>query len=126
VRGVDVAVDDEPGAVGLNIAVYVEAADVEVFGQRFSLHGVPGLDEFGGFIERVHFVSVPEAGGVGQLDCFVGEGGDDAEVHLAGAAEGKVEVGVGLRGDSGDGGVGEDDFVGDDGVAGPAVAGGEK
>jgi len=96
VRGVDVAVGDEPGAVGLNVGVYVEPADVEVFGQRFSLHGVPGLDDFGGFIERVHFVGVPETRGVGQLDCFVGEGGDDAEVHLAGAAESKVEVRVGL------------------------------
>ena len=91
---VHVAIDDEPAVIGLEVEVDVEAADVEVLGQRVRVHGVPGIDDLGDFVEGVHLVAVPEAKRVGERDRLVGEGGDDAEVDVARAAEGEVEVWV--------------------------------
>ena len=71
----------------------------------------------------VEAIRVPE--GVGVREGGEDEGGHDAEVGLAGAAEGFEEGWVcgGCEGGD-DGRVGEDEAVGDHAVAGEAVAAG--
>ena len=92
---VDVAVGGPPDVVLLEVAEYVEAGAVGVGGEVGRVVGFVEREEGGEVRGVVEAICVPERVGVGEGG--EGEGGDDAKVGLAGAAEGFEEGWVGCR-----------------------------